>query len=66
VHHFSQFLRYFTMASDYFEQAKNYAPEIREMIEPNLIYEENPDRRIALVPISRIWILARKFLCQFH
>jgi len=31
----SQFLRYFTMGKDYFEQAKNYVPEIKDMIEPN-------------------------------
>ena len=32
------------MGSDYFKQAKNYAPDIRDMIEPNLIFEDNPSR----------------------
>jgi hypothetical protein len=34
-------------------QAKNFAPEIREMIEPNLIYLDSPSRRNIL--LSKDW-----------
>ena len=43
------------MGSDYFEQAKNYAPEIRDMTEANLFYDDDPSQRVILVHQVKVW-----------
>jgi hypothetical protein len=35
------------MGIDYFEQAKNYAPEIKNMMEPNLFFDDNPTSQVS-------------------
>ena len=44
------------MGSDYLEQAKNYAPEIRDMTEANLFHDDDdPSQRIILAHQAKVW-----------